>query len=284
MEEQYEEQHKIYLASQARQESQPYVGVTGVKSPAQVKGVVDCFARHGLCQIGQGSYQGMLGFLVSQKRLAQRDIPGDQSPAAKDLADLCALVPDGLLPMMHYHTAEKDTLVSQVKELFSVGSMYDRGVCRALQLNVDWPPVGQVEGIMDAFPEMRIVLQLPRRATEGRSVEEIAGLARPYAPSVAYALIDPSGGEGIPFDIDRSVELMLALHEALPGVVIGAAGGLRGETVRQRVEDIRTRYLPPFCIDAQGGLRDIVGGSSVLNLGKVDSFVRNAVRGLESGR
>ncbi len=250
----------------------PYVGITGFKTKEEVIKGGEQYARVGFDE--HSAWVPMIGYLVSEKRLQDKTIVGTQSPAAKDLAELASLAPAWSLPAMHYHTAKKEKIAEEIEELFSFNHLYD--YCRALQLNVDWPEPRQLEQILTQFPAMRIILQLPKRATTGQSPEETAKRAAAYQRLVSYVLVDPSGGLGVDFDIAECVALVHALQVKLPTTTLGIAGGLSGNNVSDRVQSIQKYYSLPFCIDAQGKLR--TPDKESLDMEKTRAYLQAAAR------
>lgn len=255
--------------------AKPYVGITGFKTGEEVDVVNAIFEKNGFNQ--NFSHLPMYGFIVTDKRLADVMKEGTQSPKFVNLPLLASLLPSTTLPMMHYYTDNKDNLADEIEQVFSYGAMYWSGDCRAVQLNVDWPPLKQIEKIKTMFEEMAIVLQLPARAMEGKTTAEITRQAKEYDGLVSFALIDPSGGLGLDFDLERSLELMASLYQAMPTTQIGVAGGFSGENVEERVWAIQGRYSEPFCIDAQGKLRDD-HNKGKLDLEKVQLYIEKAAR------
>ncbi len=229
----------------------PYLGITGFKTERDVKEVTDILMANGF---PNEDYLPMFGFIVSKNRLNNLAVGGTRSPPAKELPFLSECTTRWTLPMMHYFTEKNETLAEQVRQLFSIGKMYDDSLCRAIQLNVAWPQLEQIGKILQEYQRMRIVMQIPAIAMEGLSVDDIARRASGYDQLVKWALIDPSGGTSKDFDIKRGLELMNALRESMPNTRIGIAGGLSGDNVKARIIQIRNGYPEKFCIDAQGKL------------------------------
>jgi hypothetical protein len=231
----------------------PYIGVTGLKTAAEVAGLAGACEEAGLLRPGAG-HVPMFGFLCSDKRLADPEKGGRQSPAVRDLPLLTRYTPNGAIPMIHYHTPNKDGLSGEIRKLFE-GPLYEG--CQAVQLNQDWPKHGELERILGAFKEIAIVLQVPQRAMEGRTRQEVVSLARSYTGLVDYVLIDPSGGKGAEFGLDEGAGLLGALAKHLwPTRTAGIAGGFSGGNVRERVMQLTARTgRKDYCIDAQGRLR-----------------------------
>ncbi|MBI4451283.1 hypothetical protein HY642_04880 [Candidatus Woesearchaeota archaeon] len=259
----------------------PYIGVTGLKTVEEVQQLSDICFRAGLfgSAYNHQTWYGiphvpMFGFLCSSKRLVHPSEGGTQSPPLQDLMTLTRMTPTGAIPMVHYHSPDKDRLASDVKQIFD-GPFQIYRSCKALQVNMDWPPPAEIESIRKAFPEMQVVLQLPRRATEGMQPVDIAKRVKEYEDLAQYALIDPSGGKGKEFDVGDCRSVLEALLLGTAGFVFGTAGGLDGKNVRERVLPIaNTVDSAYFCIDAQGKLRTANKESLDMTLAK--EYIFNA--------
>lgn len=251
----------------------PYIGITGFKTVDEVVAAGNAFGAHPV-----DGYVPMFGIASSAKRLADKRTGGEQTPAVQDIPALLTHVPNGSLPMLHYHTTNKDTLIAEVEDLFLIGDVYAHGLCRAMQLNMDWPSPRSLEKVLGCFPDMAIVLQLPKRAMGGLTAETIATKAHDYEGLVQYVLIDPSGGKGIDFDEHATMDLLHALDAALPSVTLGVAGGLSGDNVGQRVSTIRQTYTKSFCIDAQGKLR--CSNNLAIDPAKAQHYIQTATHAL----
>lgn len=248
--------------------AKPYVGVTGFKTLGEIRDIGAAFLESGF--EASASHVPMLGYLCSHKRLMEKGISGTQAPAAKDLPLLTSIADRAVLPMIHYSTQEKDTLAGQVEDLFSLGGMYAYGHCRALQLNMVWPLPAQVELIKSAYPQMSIVLQLPKDATD--RIDESANRCQEYASLIDYVLIDPSGGKGMELDVRKTIDMMCALRDNIPSAMIAVAGGLDGGNACGLITLIRQGYDSPFCVDAQGRLR--TGSKDGLDLAAAQHYIR----------
>ena len=133
--------------------------------------------------------------------------------------------------------------------------------------------------------EMQIVFQASHKAMENKTLAQIVSGIKAYGDSLAYVLIDPSGGRGLEFDLKQSVQLYQELREKCSDLVIGFAGGFTGENVESRLTDlILMIQSEEFCIDAEGGLRDkltLAYGDDLLNPLKVRNYLQNAAKALK---
>ncbi len=224
------------------------------------------------------SHIPMLGFLASYKTLQGEPTPNRRYFLIGELSGLLDATDRRVFTMIHYNSKEIETLADQVAELFN--GIYEADLCRAIQLNIVWPDITQVAQIKRQHPEMDIVFQASHKAMEGKTPTQIAEGVKAYGDLLRYVLIDPSGGRGIPFDLDSSLAIYAELRERCPNLIIGFAGGFSGENVGKRVQDILQQVdTDTFCIDAEGGLRDKVTeayGDDLLNINKVRGYLQEA--------
>ncbi len=257
----------------------PYIGITGAATREEVSCL--CSEFHDAGYTLGSAHIPMLGLLVSHKTLNGAYTNNLRYPNFSYLNGLLAEA-NCVMPMIHYNSKEMNTLSEQVSKIFE--NSYDNFLCRALQLNIAWPDISQAKKIKNKFPEMQIALQISEKAMAGRSAKEIANKVRQYGATIDYALLDPSGGRGIPFSIEESLGIYMEISEKTPMVTVGFAGGFTGENAAERlatlIEAAETNWL---CIDAEGGLRDKLSpgyGDDLLNLGKAKAYLQNASKTL----
>ena len=158
--------------------------------------------------------------------------------------------------------------------------VYDQGICRTVQLNIPWPEIKKLEEAKRLMPSLEFVIQLSGGAMDGLNPEEIAKKTKKYDELANYVLIDPSGGKGQEFDLEKSLQIYEKLRLALPASIIGFAGGFTGNNVLERTKILVDRMdHNRFCIDAEGGLRDNITtdyGDDLLNFQKVRSYIEQA--------
>ena len=246
----------------------PYVGITGFTTQDEVRTLGE-YALNILPE----SHQFMLGFIVTDKRLADKSSRGTKSPAYVDLIPLIQTSPVGTLPMVHYFTANPENLVRYVKSIFQNDNLFESGLCRAIQLNQLWPSFEDLEEMKMNFPGLQIVLQLPKTALK-ESIEQIVKKARGYSGLAEYVLLDPSGGEGIDFRPGKILDLLERLPSALPKATFGIAGGFSAENVSSHIELLSKNYHQPFSTDAQGKLRS--DNKTSIDLKHATDYLSNA--------
>jgi len=256
--------------------AKPYIGITGPTSIREVSDVCNEFKTVGFKSSGDNI--PMIGFLVSYKTLNGAPTQNRRYPPVSLLSPLLSTVSDGFFTTVHYNSREVKSLSDQVSKLFK--EIYEANLCRAIQLNIPWPNLDQVETIKTRFPEIKIIFQASYGMLENTSPRDLALGIRRYGETLSYVLIDPSGGRNIPFDLDRSLAIYCELKTECSELTVGFAGGFNGENTRSRlVELINRTGGSDFSIDAEGGLRDKITnnfGDDILNITKVRGYVSAA--------
>lgn len=247
--------------------TKPYVGITGFKTVNEVRVASKAFLEHGYAH---SERTGMLGILTSTWKIQQPQKEGKQSPALRDIPQLCNEIPVELLPMIHYHTPH-DEYEREVMQVFD--TLYENNLCRAVQLNMLWPDPAQLARLRKEMPELQVVLQLPKAVTQS-NLADIGAQLREYDGLCEYVLVDPSGGKGKPYDFGRGMTLMQLAHEELSQATIGIAGGLSANNVEERMKEVSDAFAQTFCVDAQGRLRS--DDKRSLNLERTVAYIRNA--------
>jgi len=233
-----------------------YIGITGFRTVEEVRQV-----NAHVANLPVGHF--MFGITSSNKRLADPTSQGGTSPRLLDIRSLVKEI-TGNLPMIHYFSSNPpEQLSNEVVALFDYCGLDSSHV--GLQINALWPLPQQIEGMRKAFEsQFKITMQLPQAALTESNGQIIKRL-REYDGLIQYALIDPSGGQGIDFDAVRAGELMLAIASDLGSITPGVAGGFSDTNVQERIAHIKQSTLCDhcqqgrllnYCIDAQGKLRN----------------------------
>lgn len=256
--------------------SNEYVGITGPVNAIETNNICKQFSDANYNM--HSKHIPMLGFLVSYKTLNEIPTENRRYPKFEAIPELLELTNNKVLTMIHYNSKEMNTLSDQVAKIFE--NIYENNLCKALQLNIVWPDIKQVEQIMKKHPDMKIVFQASHKAMEGLTPKEIASRVKEYNEFISYVLIDPSGGRGMSFDVNSSVKIYSELKNKCPDLTIGFAGGFTGDNVGSRVEEIIEKTGDTnFCIDAEGGLRDKITpayGDDLMNFEKVKAYLQAA--------
>lgn len=265
--------------------SKPYIGITGFKTKEQIEAVLNGLSPADRSFFIKNDYQLMLGVTASDKRLNDVMSEGKTSPRIGEIENMFEAVFAGrnqvvssfCLPMIHYFTSVPQMLYDEVCKLFqsgTVGWLYKQNLCKAIQINQDWPSVGSLQSIKYALPELQIVVQLSPNALTA-SDESIIERASHYANLASHILIDPSGGNAKQLDLTRGVKLLNRLKQVLPNLHIGAAGGFGPDNIDSAVQQLGSGAYKKFCVDAQGKLRT----EDQLDPAKANNYITEAISG-----
>ena len=256
--------------------AKPYVGVTGPVTVGEVESLVGEFSRAGYSM--GSTHLPMVGFLVSYQTLNGQAINNRRYPPIGELRALVSQTSGRAFPMVHYSSREKATLADQVSQVFD--GLYEEGLCRAVQFNITWPDVRQIELVKERFPEMQVVFAASGRVMSNGSPQEVVKRIGEYEKLLDYVLLDPSGGQGKDFNVQTSLAFYEELRTCVPSITAGFAGGFTGENVGKIVCEIRDVIgRSDFCIDAEGGLRDKITsafGDDIFNVKKVSHYLQEA--------
>ena len=260
-----------------------YIGITGPVTNEETKFICNEFKNSGYRM--DTKIIPMLGFLVSYKTLNNQPTENKRYPKLKEISNLLKETEGKVLTMIHYNSKEINSLSEQINKIFE--EIYENKLCRALQLNIPWPEIKQVEAIKKQYPEMQIVFQASQKAMEKKTPSQIADGIKKYSDLINYVLIDPSAGQVKQFNLEASTTVYSQLRKQCPNLTIGFAGGLSPENVINKLIEIyqhpkliETRYEireSNFCTDVEGAIRDKISdtyGDDLLNLNKVKKYIQ----------
>jgi hypothetical protein len=221
---------------------EPYIGVTGFMSTEEVSSALKEFEalfNWRRCKL-------MVGVLASSKTLAGGT--NKWPNRYPKVGDIAGLFPQNnrALNLIHYSTDDRGTLKYQLQEMIRLGG--DR--LHGFQLNIRWPDPESIAFLQGR----RVVLQLGRRALDevGNDPKAAADRLDAYRGIVTDVLVDASGGNGIPIDVDTAMAYVSAISRQ-PGFGVGVAGGLSASTLDPLWRLVDT--WPSLSIDAEGRLR-----------------------------
>ncbi|MBM3272175.1 hypothetical protein FJY94_02735 [Candidatus Kaiserbacteria bacterium] len=238
---------------------EPYIGATGFKNPDQVECVLAATAA-----VRQ---KIMIGVLVSSKTL--NGIPNKYPGISPAMRDVASIFPPGnrTLNLVHYSTDDTRALGLELQRAREFGGEN----CQGVQLNIPWPSTRTVEAYQRRWDTDIIVLQLGKQAMKEADNEpsRIAESLRAYEGLIDYALIDASGGFGVPLVLDSTRRLLEVLYR-LDWLHIGIAGGQCADTIDEVAPLFRE--FPGTSIDAQGKLQT----NGVLNVENTIAYVTKA--------
>jgi len=221
----------------------PYIGVTGFMSHDEVQSVLEVVPQ-------DASHKLMVGVLASWKTVSGRGNkhPG-RYPTMDDIGHVFVDDPR-TVNLIHYATDDVHTLLEQTEQLERYTGPHHAGY----QLNICWPEPGIVSKSLRT--DHRVVLQIGGHALAqmNNNPPTLAAALDAYDGLITDLLIDPSGGNGRPFDPVLAGELLSAISQRHPKLGLGVAGGLSAQTLRL-VEPL-VRLFPNLSIDAEGKLRN----------------------------
>ncbi len=245
-----------------------YIGITGFAAQREVLGLLPLIAR---ADVARRSV--MIGALASLKTLTgERTRHGDLYPPIERIGYVFADHPNAF-NLIHYSTDDQPGLSVQLTRLAQLGGPYLHGV----QLNIAWPDREHLALFRQRHPDLKIVLQIGSRAFDivERSPEKLAAKVAEYDGLVDHALLDGSGGRGVPLD---AITLLPHLEALAPlaerGLGLGVAGGLAPDNVRTVMEPL-VREFPALSFDAENRLR--LPAAKRLHDGYVRRYLREAI-------
>ncbi len=233
-----------------------YIGITGFMSPLEVDTVLQTVPK-------DSNQKVMIGVLVSGKTI--KGIPNKWPNRYPKPEVIPALFTDHpcALNLVHYNTKEEDSdvILQELLHIQSLSGPYFDG----FQLNLVWPNPKilqqlEVENIRKNIQRKRktIVLQCGGKALSeiDHSPEKLEEKLKQYENMVDYVLIDPSGGLGIPFDIEFVERCLGRLYSSklAYNMGFGIAGGLSSERLPELLQPLVLSF-PYVSIDAEGKLR-----------------------------
>ena len=258
-----------------------YIGITGVSSIGEVrevKNIVDQLKRASLLPPDK---KVMLGYLVSHKTLNSMPTENRRYPLFKDLPEMLEAAGDNIFTMIHYNSRELDTLTEQVSKIFDFKDIYAKDLCKAFQLNMAWPDPKAIENIKSSYPEIMFVLSLTKDAISGNTPAQILEKTEQYHGLADYILIDSSGGQGKPFDIDQSADIYRALRNHFKTEKIVFAGGFGSDNISRRLEMLIPELgTADFSIDAEKGVRIPLSkkyGDDLFSAENIEKYLTSAV-------
>jgi len=241
----------------------PYIGITGIVTPAESKVITQM-------SLGNSARQIMIGVLVSSQSLwgEPHKLP-NRYPNTHEIAGIFTHNP-ATFNVIHYNTDQPATLSDQLAEVRRLAGPNLHG----FQLNMAWPSVPELRRFTDQNPDQQIILQINREAfgaVEGLTGGIIYKLKQEYLGFVDHILLDLSAGYGLPLETAWAREQLQELQDAELGIGLGVAGGL-GPASLQLVEPL-AKDFPELSIDAEARLRD---GNDNLDLDLAQDYLRQA--------
>jgi len=267
----------------------PYIGIVGLKNEDEV------FRTAGMVHVALGAREKtqklihlvQIGVQVTDRTLRGEVTESRRNPKVADIPGMFRTAMsfrEDFFTVVHYTSKNHDLIFESVRKILGLEDMYKNGWCHGIQLNGCFGKIKPevLSGIKDAYPDLKIILQLNGGVLESMNEPEIARELVKFGGLTDYVLIDPSGGRGQKLDVGLSLEVAKEILYITNRVAVAFAGGLRGSNVFGVVNRLRGGLRKKdFSIDAEGGLRDKVGegyGNDNFNLCKAESYFKEAVR------
>lgn len=226
-----------------------YAGVTGFMHREHVNVAVAAL---------EGTLPLMVGVLASEKTLSgATNSKPNRYPKREDIAGIFPEKSPRTLNLIHLGGIPVRT---HLGAFMHIAESYGGENFQGFQLNVHLPD----PGVLREWKARRrrsgqdacIVLQCRESVIEqgGRKPRAVVDLLAPYANVVDHILVDGSGGEGVPLDVDFCSDVLAEVARRRWKVGMGLAGGLTAETLETWLSKLALYF--DFSIDAEGGLRD----------------------------
>ena len=250
-------------------QNNPYIGITGFTTRAEVDAVVDSLPATPFRLL-------MCGVLLSNALLTGEasDAP-NRCPAPDAIAGIFS--DDArCLNLIHYRPRAGLNLADALARATEMGGPN----CHGIQINatrgVPWPDAAALMEFRERRQPQRIVFQAGREAmasVDGDPVR-LAKRCAEYTGIVTDVLVDASEGLGLPLDAARSAEYLSAIEETAPDLGLVVAGGLHADNIEELLAPLLPRWAG-VSIDAEGRLRN---ADDRLDVGAAVAYLRAARR------
>jgi len=242
------------VSNENKKDIVPYIGITGFMNRGEVATMLGLMPE-------MSGRKLMVGVLVNWETLqGKKLIKGNRHPKVEDISNI--FVSSSLaLNMIHYHTGKTETLFEQMAGLVELAGPNLNG----FQLNITWPPIEELRKFRSEFPDFQIILAITKKAFDSvnNSPECLVMKIKEYDGLFDYVLLDSSGGKGLPMDIKKMQEYLLAMEVFDKKIGIVVAGGLGPKTMNLASSLMsKNRNLS---IDAEGNIRNQDDDSLNLN-------------------
>lgn len=262
----------------SNQKEKPYIGVTGLDQPREARAVVQSFTNMGLTD-DDNRHQGMIGLLVSERRLLLPDRNRPRHPSLPTIRQILETTGGKVFNTLHYNTQHPNRLSDQMKKLLGDTGFYNDRLCHGVQLNMRWPDVDEIKRTKDSFPDLKVILQLGPNALTFNP-QRIAEALSPYIGHIDYALIDPSAGRNVIPHVNTVAPVYNEISDAYPNLSLTFAGGYNARNARSRLWLLFQMVgTSNFGIDAESGLRSEshqANTDTSFNINMARRYIRNS--------
>ncbi|MEK7546067.1 MAG: hypothetical protein AAB554_03240 [Patescibacteria group bacterium] len=248
----------------------PYIGMTDVPSPEWLSARLNAFQEAGG---GMLPHQLHSGVMMSFKSLnGIRTKWAAVWPKNAEIEKIFVRHAD-VLNVLHYADYDGHTGLDDLRHAV----MYGGPRLDGLQLDMPWPSPKLVAALKKAHPEVRIILQVGRRALDQVSDDpkRLPERLEKYQDAIDDVLLDKSGGEGRGLDAAVLRPFVEAVRKRMPRLGVTLAGGLGPDTLHLVAPLVRD--FPALAIDAQGRLRASGSAMDPIDAGRADIYLRGAI-------
>lgn len=246
----------IPVNDESKETYERYVGICDVLSPEEARAMADELREHRK----DPGRKVMIGVMAGHFTMWPESAYGDNQravfPTKEELAGGFTDDPD-VFNTIHfadlYRPKEVQTLFEDLELVVEAGGEN----LHAIQLDVTWPDVDDIDRFKDKHSDIAVVLQLGKSAFEmvDHSPQKMVDELDKYGDSIDYVLLDLSMGTGRAMQADELLSALRLIRQELPGLGLAVAGGLGPETVHL-LEPIAKEF-PDISIDAQGRLKPV---------------------------
>ncbi|GEM_PF-5111892 len=253
-----------------------FVGITGISTLNEVSEIIN------LLKIYQHIERKFnIGILLSSKILFDEVEPLKRFPKIEIFYSLLQKISESQIynSIIHYNSQHSLSLFSQIEKIFAFQDIYQRNICRKIQLNIKNPDVIELQKVKNKYSDMKIILQIPLWKEEFKHFEILKHFISQYFDFCDYFLCDFSGGRGREMNFDY-LEVIKNLKIESKKLVF--AGGLNASNVEKTIFAIKNALkTSEFSIDAEGKLR---GGTFLgkkvgdnINFAKVKEYLEKSI-------
>ena len=231
-----------------------YVGICDVLDPNEARAMADELREHR----NDENRKVMIGVMAGHFTLRPDAEWGEGQravfPTREEMANGFTDDPD-VFNTVHfadlYRPREKQTLFEDLELVVE----YSGDHLHAIQLDVTWPEVDDIDRFKDKHRDIAVVLQLGEAAFDmvEHDPQKMVDELDKYGDSIDYVLLDLSMGKGRAMQAEELMGALQLIRQELPGLGMAVAGGLGPESVHL-LEPI-TKEFPDISIDAQGRLK-----------------------------
>jgi hypothetical protein len=231
-----------------------YVGVCDVLSPEAAHVMADTIREHRKDPNRKVMIGVMAGHFTMRPEAEYGEGQRAVFPRKEELANGFIDDPD-VFNTIHfadlYRPKEVQTLFEDLELVVDAGGEY----LHAIQLDVTWPDIDDIDRFKDKYPDIAVVLQLGKSAFEmvDHEPQKMVDELDKYGDSIDYVLLDLSMGKGKAMEADALLASLRLIRQELPGLGLAVAGGLGPDSIHL-LEPV-AREFPDVSIDAQGRLK-----------------------------